>query len=225
MEFTMYDTLLQLPLFQGLGKNCITDILSKVKFHFKKHQPGETVIKQGDECLHVCFLFNGSLLAETLGRDNRYTFYERMTIPGMIEPYSLFGLRPRYHSSYVAETEVSTLSIEKQALLDVLLQYEACKYNFANTVCCRGQYLYQRIWSDYAGDLRVRFISFLLLRSQRLAGYKRLRVKMEDLAYLLNDCRLNVSKMLNGLSGDGLVNLRRKEIEIPALEKLLPLLD
>ena len=37
MDFTMYDTLLQLPLFQGLGKNDITEILSKVKFHFKKY--------------------------------------------------------------------------------------------------------------------------------------------------------------------------------------------
>ena len=41
MDFTMYDTLLQLPLFQGLGKNDITEILDKVKFHFKKYEPGD----------------------------------------------------------------------------------------------------------------------------------------------------------------------------------------
>jgi CRP-like cAMP-binding protein len=43
---------------------------------------------------------------------------------------------------------------------------------------------------------------------------------MEDLATLLDDRRINVSRMLNELQAEGLVTLRRKEIEIPALEKL-----
>jgi hypothetical protein len=34
MEITMYDTLLQLPLFQGLCKNDFTNIIGKVKLHF-----------------------------------------------------------------------------------------------------------------------------------------------------------------------------------------------
>lgn len=32
MELTMYDKLLQLPLFQGMSKFDFTDILEKVKF-------------------------------------------------------------------------------------------------------------------------------------------------------------------------------------------------
>ena len=36
MDFTMYDKLLQLPLFQGLGKNDFTQLLEKVKLHFHK---------------------------------------------------------------------------------------------------------------------------------------------------------------------------------------------
>ena len=37
MEITMYDTLLQLPLFQGLCKNDFTNITGKVKLHFRKY--------------------------------------------------------------------------------------------------------------------------------------------------------------------------------------------
>lgn len=222
---SMYENLLQLSLFQGLSRNCITEIFSKIKFHFSKHQPGECLISQEDECTDVCFLFSGTLLAETVSRDNLYRYAERLSAPCMIEPYGLFGIHPRYHSSYVAETEVSTLLFNKRYLLEVLFLYEPCKYNYVNMVCSRGQHLNQRIWNDYTGELPVRFVQFVLLHSQRLAGYKRLSIKMEDLAYVLNDCRLNVSKMLNDLSGRGLVNLRRKEIEIPALENLLPLLN
>lgn len=38
---TMFDTLLQLPLFQGLAQEDFTRILEKVKLHFTKYKPGE----------------------------------------------------------------------------------------------------------------------------------------------------------------------------------------
>ena len=45
---TMFDTLLQLPLFQGLCHEDFTSILDKVKLHFIKHKAGETIIKSGN---------------------------------------------------------------------------------------------------------------------------------------------------------------------------------
>lgn len=220
MDFTMYDMLLQLPLFQGLGKNDITDILTKVKFHFH-HYPQDTyLVRQDDECKHVCFLLKGSLLAETESKNHTYTLYERIASPYMIELYSLFGLTPRYHSSYWTETEVNILTIDKQYLFNELSHYAVCQFNFANIICSRAQQQYKQIWNDPYGELRTRFIQFIRQHTLRPAGYKRLRTKMEDLALLLNDRRINISKMLNEMQDEKLINLRRKEIEIPALENL-----
>ena len=53
---TMFDTLLQLPLFQGLCHEDFTSILDKVKLHFIKHKAGETIIKSGNPCTQLCFL-------------------------------------------------------------------------------------------------------------------------------------------------------------------------
>jgi predicted transcriptional regulator len=44
---------------------------------------------------------------------------------------------------------------------------------------------------------------------------------MEELAMVLEESRLNVSKALNNLQDRGLVELKRKEIVIPALERLI----
>lgn len=221
MDFTMYDTLLQLPLFQGLGKNDITDILSKVKFHVRKYGPGEYVFRQGDVCSEVGFLLNGTLMAETVSRDGSYLFCEQLPYACVIELYSLFGIRPYYQASYRAVTEVGVLTIGKQYLFELLASYVPCALNFSNIICTRSQYLYQRIWSDETGGLPVRFARFLMQRSIRPVGYKLLRIKMEDLATQLDDRRINISRMLNALQTDGLVCLKRKEIEIPALEKLM----
>ncbi len=56
---TMFDTLLQLPLFQGLCHEDFTSILDKVKLHFIKHKVGETIIKSGSPCKQLCFLLKG----------------------------------------------------------------------------------------------------------------------------------------------------------------------
>ena len=47
---TMFDTLLQLPLFQGLCHEDFTNILEKVKLHFTRHKAGEPLIKSGEVC-------------------------------------------------------------------------------------------------------------------------------------------------------------------------------
>ena len=56
MEITMYDTLLQLPLFQGLCKNDFTSILGKVKLHFRKYNADEIIVEQGEPCTELIFL-------------------------------------------------------------------------------------------------------------------------------------------------------------------------
>lgn len=217
----MYDTLLQLPLFQGLGRNDITDILSKVKFHFKRYEAGECIFQQDSVCSEVGFLLGGTVVAETLSRDHSYLYCETISTACVVELYSLFGILPRYQATYRAVTEANVLTISKQYLFELLGTYVPCALNFSNILCSRSQYLYQRIWSDMSGCLLTRFVYFLMLRSSRPSGHKLLRIKMNDLANLLSDRRINVSRMLNALQADGLVLLRRKEIEIPALEKLV----
>ena len=69
-------------------------------------------------------------------------------------------------------------------------------------------------------DTEEKILNFLVLRSMKPEGKKILKIKMEDLASLIDETRINVSKVLNDLQEQGLVQLSRKEISIPALEKL-----
>ena len=124
MTITMYDTLLQLPLFQGLGKNDITSILDKVKIHFSRRKAGDIVLRKGQACRDLVFLLNGSLMSETSDKDNMYLFYEEIDAPSLLEPYSLFGWRTEYASNYITSTVCDFVSIEKFYLLSELSNYE-----------------------------------------------------------------------------------------------------
>ena len=109
----MFDTLLQLPLFQGLCHEDFTSILDKVKLHFIKHKVGETIIESGSPCKQLCFLLKGEVSIVTSSKENIYTVIEQMEAPYLLEPQSLFGMNTHYTSAYVAHTEAHTVSISK----------------------------------------------------------------------------------------------------------------
>lgn len=221
METTMYNTLLQLPLFQGLGQNDITNIIEKVKIHFSKPKCGDQIISQGETCNKLVFLLNGDLDVITEHKKNTFTWHEVISAPFLIEPYSLFGMYPSYDSSYTALTDAHLLSIDKNFLLSELSKYEIFRLNFLNILSNRIQTLQNKIWNSRANGTEDKIIEFFFMHSEKPEGRKMLRIKMEDFAMLLDDTRLNVSRALNELQEAGLVVLRRKEIEIPNLSQLI----
>lgn len=218
---TMFDTLLQLPLFQGLCHEDFTSILDKVKLHFIKHKAGETIIESDTPCTQLCFLLKGEVSIVTNSKEDIYTVIEQMEAPYLIEPHSLFGMNTNYNSSYIAYTEVHTVSISKAFVLSDLFKYEIFRLNYMNIVSNRAQNLYSRLWEEPIQDLKSKIIRFFLLHCEKTQGEKIFKVKMDDLARYLDDTRLNTSKALNELQDSGLLELRRKEILIPDAQKLI----
>ena len=216
----MYDTLLQLPLFQGLAKNDFTSILDKVKIHFLKRKAGDTVALGGEDCRELVFLLNGSLVSKTSGRDELYTFYEAINAPFLIEPYSLFGWSTKYVSTYTALTACNLVTIEKAYLLSELNNYEIIRLNYLNILSNRAQNLHDRLWTNLPESLHDRIVEFILLHSYVPGGEKRLKIKMDDLAKLLSSTRIRVSKALNEMQDKHWLTLHRGEIRIPDISLL-----
>lgn len=221
MEITMYDTLLQLPLFQGLCKNDFTNIIGKVKLHFRKYNAEDIIVEQGEPCDQLIFLLNGEIISQATDEQHLYSLFETFGSPFVIEPYSLFGMQTRYTAKYKARTETSIVTIDKSFVLAELNNYEIFRLNYLNILSNRAQVAYDKLWNSYAGSIQDKIIDFILLRSMRPDGEKVLKIKMEDLANLIDETRINVSKVLNDLQEKKLIQLTRKEIYIPALEKLV----
>lgn len=216
----MYDTLLQLPLFQGLAKNDFTSILDKVKIHFLKRKAGDTVALGGEDCRELVFLLNGSLVSKTSDRDELYTFYEAINAPFLIEPYSLFGWSTKYVSTYTALTACNLVTIEKAYLLSELNNYEIIRLNYLNILSNRAQNLHDRLWTNLPESLHDRIVEFILLHSYVPGGEKRLKIKMDDLAKLLSSTRIRVSRALNEMQDKHWLTLHRGEIRIPDISLL-----
>ena len=220
METTMYDNLLLLPLFQGLSKNDFTTILEKVRFHFLTFQEGEIFIRQGEDCQQLCFLLNGKAIVRTTDKEHAYTLSETFDTPTIIEPQSLFGMHPKYTATYQAQTLVKVLTIDKAYIFSELNNHEIFQLNFLNLLSNRVQTANQKIWKNHIGTLSEKLIHFIAQRSQHPGGEKTLQITMEDWASLIDETRINLSRLLNEWQSKGLIQLKRKEFFIPDFEKL-----
>lgn len=221
MKLTLFDTLLELPLFQGLGKDALNDIALRAKLDFAKIQPNAVIALQDTTCNQLIFTLSGDMTAQMTSNDHSYILRELFQQQNIIQPESLFGLYPRYTRSYIAKTTTSLLRIEKKAIVEQFFMYDVFRFNLLNLLSTHIQQSQRLLRKKQPSTIQGRFIHFVQARSIKPAGEKTLQIRMNDLADQLGETRLNVSRMLHEMCEQGLLEFERKQIFIPAFENLL----
>ncbi len=221
MEERFFHRLVSIPLFQGLCMDDFIEIAERVHFDFRTLSEGDTIIEEGDSCDHMVCSISGTVCKEERCDNGAYLFREFTTTPMVMQPERLFGLRPRHTAAFIAASEVQMLSIPKQEVRDILFECMPVHINYLNLVCTAQHLWESRLWKPLPETLEQRFVHFLLLRATRPAGQKELLIDMIALAGELLTTRLRVSQMLNRLKDLDLLELRRRHIIIPSLEKLI----
>lgn len=219
-EISMMERLQLLPLFQGMADSDMAWVVEKLRFDFSKVSEGEYIVRQDDLCDSLIFLLSGEVSMETQNLENTYRFIENIMVPSVLQPEVMFGPQTRYTHSFKATADTNLLKVSKQEFWGFLIENEVFRLNFINMLSAKAQNAQQALWKPAGGTLEQRLIRFLLQLCMKPTGKKTLKIKMEDLAWELNETRLNVSKTLNKLKEQELVQLKRSAIEIPQMEKL-----
>lgn len=221
MKLTIFETLLRLPLFQGLGSNELMDIVNRTQMEFRTEPNGVELVKEGDICDKLLFLLDGKIYAETTNSNHRFILGEILSAPFVFQPECLFGLTTRFTKSFYVKDDAQLLILSKQTIVEQFFHYEIFHFNLLNLLSSQIQQAQKLLWKETSKDLMHKFVFFVQTRAIRPAGEKILKIKMEDLASFLGETRLNISRMLHALHEEKLIEINRKEIIIPALENLI----
>ena len=217
----LYAKLIELPMFQGMSTDDLVAVLGQTRFDFAQKKAEETIAKAANECTHLCFLLNGKMQVASQADDNSYTFIEEIDAPYILQPENLFGISPRYTRTFIAQSTCSLLLLSKSEVLRLTDDFIIFKFNLLNTISTQAQKAARLPWRHCRSPLLHRIARFFIVHCLHPAGKKLVHIKMEKLANEMNDSRLNVSRALNHMQSQGLIELKRGRIAIPMLEKLV----
>ena len=217
----MYESLLCLPYFQGMSRDDITAILGKVTLEFRRYADGETIFSKGEKCEKFTILTQGMVSATTAAPDGTFLITESLTAPFTIEPYSIFGYDTTFQRNYTAKSACTILTIDKLHIFGELSKHNIFTINLLNTISRKTQQMNGHAWDYDSTNLHGRIAQFIAARCETQKGEKHISTKMERLATLLCETRLNVSKALNEMQEAGHLTLHRGGITIHAIENTL----
>jgi CRP-like cAMP-binding protein len=220
--FSAFDILLRLPLFQGMSRDDLTEVIAHTKLEFVKVQTHHVIAQEGDRCDQLTFILNGNVTVVTT-LNTHSSFTETLHSPIVLQPERLFGLHQQYTHTFMAATPCQMLIIQKQDIMKLASTYPIFQINLLNILSTKVQKMENRQWMTTPVSLRKRLVNFFVSRCLYPAGEKDFKMRMTDLAHELNCSRLDISKCLNAMQEEQLLILSRGRITIPHLEHLIQL--
>lgn len=218
-EQRLYERLTSLPLFQGMSRSDMEQVISQTRFGFCKFPKRRIIKREGDPCDRLFFLLHGVLSSEGVADDHGYSVLEKVNAPAILQPERLFGLTQRHTRSFTTFTACDFLTLEKAEVVRLSDKYMIFRLNLLNIVSTLSQRLSRQPWHK-ADTTRRRIIKFFADRCDRPAGEKEFHIKMVRLAEELCVSRLDISSELNKMQDEGLLTFSRGIINIPHLEQL-----
>lgn len=222
---TIYAKLLRLPFFQGIDRDELEAMASKIRFDFQKYDEGAWIARENDRCATLTLVMTGSVEAEAISADHSYSLRELIDAPCAIEPERIFGLRQHLARGYRATTPCNVLRLQTDDVLRLCAQSLVFELNVLNTISTSAQRAGSAFWRTPPTTIPRKIATFVAHRSLRPAGPKTLSIRLTDLGSAIGESRLNVSRSLHGLEAQGLVALARQTIIIHRLEQLLSVED
>lgn len=219
-ENRIYNNLLALPLFLGMSRKDLQQAAGQTRFDFRKIAQGETIVTEGEPCTHLYFLLDGDIMVKTYSTDRSYCIEEEIHAPETFQSERIFGLHPHFTHTYIALHDCSLLCLGKQDVMKLATRFDIFRINLLNLVSTQSQKHNIRTRQSPPKTLEERIVRFIESNCVSPSGEKTIHIKMTRIAEEVNDSRLDVSKALNHLQNQGLIQLFREQIYIPALEKL-----
>ena len=222
---SMFELLMNLPLFRGVSRSRIAEVVGSAKFHFLKYPKGETVVRAGEECTHLAFVISGSVRSEISNSSKRFSVSQTLKAPSAIAPDFLFGRTTRYPGTVVALTDCSILKISKVDYIRILNADQVFMFNFLNPLSVNAQKALDGILALTSGGLDERIAFWIIALTQPGSEDIELTCKTRDLCNLFSVQRNVFDAACHEMEQRNLIRYSPRKIEIVDRREMLSLLE
>ena len=221
---SMYEILMELPLFKGVSFDRLSEIIGHTRFHFLKYNDGEPVVTADTPCTHLKFVISGAVRLTTVNADGRMRVCQTLQSPDVIAPDFLFGRFTHYPCSGTAIGKTGILQITKMDYLKILHSDDVFMLNFLNTLSINAQKSVIGVLALTNGSLEERIAFWIAALTQRGSKEITLQCKQRDFYSLFGVQRSSFMATLDSMRERGLVEYDQRELRFPSRPALVELL-
>lgn len=216
----LYDTLLSLPLFQGVCGGDISDIVAHTRLGFQRLPRKSVAVSEGQRVEGLLFLVDGEMTMTTTAAGGAYSVTEWLSGPQLIEPERLFGLTQHYQRRYETATLCHLLTVPKDSVAMLLERYMVFRLNYLNTLSTLSQRRGRTLLRPQPASLEAAVCRFLVDRCCVATGEKLFRITQQHIADELRVSRRDISAALRTLHESGVIVMGRERIVVHDFRKL-----
>ncbi len=210
----MYEILMDLPLFQGVSRDKLSELIEKTPFHFLKYSDKEEIVSLDDNCTHIKFVISGKVLMELPCRKLRVKVSQVLAGPNVIGHDYLFGRKTVYPYSVSSYGECGILQISKPDFINILQSDNIFLYNILNMLSRNSQNNIDELLSLSAGTIFERLAFFVVSLTQHRASDIKIIYKQKDLCSLLGIQRSSFINAMDRLKEMGVIDYSLSEINV-----------
>ncbi len=221
---SMYQQLMQLPLFQGVSTDVITALVEKLPFHFLKFRNGEQIFAAGDQCSHIRFIVSGRVRLETPCDHLRVSLLQTLETPHVLAAEYLFGRETTYPYSAFADGPCGILQLRKSDYIKMLAFDKVFLFNILNYLSSGSQRNTASILAIKDGSVVERLAMIVDALTVTGATDVAVRFKQKDLCVLLGTQRTTLIASLDKLADEDIVDYTSNELRVLDLSRLAELI-
>lgn len=221
METKMFDTLLELPLFQGLSRDDLTRILESTHLDFYTQKKGSTLFRQDESCTGLTFVIEGTIRQNTLSADHTWSVDEQLGARSLIGLDVLYGSTRTHRHTYTALCNTRLVHIDKRTAGALTGYFEVFRLNVLNRLTTQAIRQTQARWLPPVSSLDGRIAAFMRQHVERPAGPKTFHISQQLLGEYLGEEYHSVGRAITRMEQKGLLTKGHRYIDIPAFETLI----
>lgn len=211
---SMFETLMELPLFRGVSRERIAEVVGNAKFHFLKYLPDNTIVETGQTCSHLTFLLAGSARISIANSTGRFRISQTLHGADVIMPQFLFGRNTLYPGNAIALETCNIMQVSKNDYLRILNADPVFMLNYLNLLSSFSQNSVEGVLAVTTGSIEERIAVWIICLTQPGATDIVISCKQRDLYSVFGVQRSSFIASLEGMRERGLIDFSGREITV-----------
>ena len=209
---SIYDSLLQLPLFKGLTIESFNEIIEKYRFEFLSYNKDSIIINAGEECNCFKFVISGSVRSEFINDKVKIKIYETISAPNDIISNYAVGNNIFPISVVATDDNTGILAIDKQDFLSIMQEHRVVMLNYLILLSRKSQIPFEAYNQIATDNIRAKFALWILYFTNYNSTDIVNKAKFRDLYLFFGAQRGAFNSVLEEMKEMGIIDFSVKEI-------------